>query len=199
MFPPIAPLFSQKHILRARMTAERAQASAARPDASRHAAAKFIASIPLSRAEVVALYAPIKDELDTAPLADALRERGHVVALPVILRKGAPLLFRRADAGASLVRGPMGVMEPGRDAAEIAPDIVVCPLLAFSRGGARLGYGAGFYDRTLAALRAKGSAPGGVLAVGYGFGAQEVETLPASGHDAPLDWIITEREAIRAR
>jgi 5-formyltetrahydrofolate cyclo-ligase len=195
MFPPIAPLFSGKQILRERMKAERAKASAARPDAARHAAAKFLSAIPLDSAAVVALYAPLKDELDTGPLAEALAERGLALALPSMVGKRAPLAFRRAPLEATLVRGAFGVMEPGPDAAETRPDIVVCPLLAFSRDGARLGYGAGYYDRTLSALRASG----GVLAVGYGFGAQEIERVPVGKTDEPLDWIVTEREAIRVR
>ncbi len=193
--PIIAPFSTPKGIMRARMKAERARAHAARPDAARHAAARFMASVPLPAGAVVALYAPIKDELDTGPLAEALREKGATLALPVIVKKGAPLLFRRADVDTQLVRGPMGVLEPGPEAEERRPDIVVCPLLAFSRAGARLGYGAGYYDRTLAALRAAG----GVLAVGYGYGAQEAPAIPVSKSDEPLDWIVTEREAFRAR
>lgn len=194
--PIIAPFSSPKGILRERMKAERARVSAARPDAARHAAARFMASIPLPDGAIVALYAPIKDELDTGPLADALREKGFTLALPAIVKKGAPLLFREAGLEAKLVRGPMGVMAPGPEALELRPAIVVCPLLGFSRTGGRLGYGAGYYDRTLAALRASG---GAVTAVGYGFGAQEVQSLPVSKTDEPLDWIVTEREAIRVR
>lgn len=195
MLPPIAPLFSQKHILRERMKAERARAAAARPDAARHAAARFMAAIPVEAGAVVALYAPIRDELDTAPLAEALAERGAHLALPVMAGKRAPLLFRLAPLDAELVKGPFGVMEPRPEQPEAQPEIIVCPLLGFSRDGARLGYGAGYYDRTLRALRASGA----VVAVGFGYGAQEVETLPATKDDAPLDFIVTEREAIRVR
>lgn len=195
MLPPIAPLFSAKQILRERLKAERARASAARPDAARHAAAKFISAIPLAGAAIVALYAPLRDELDTAPLAEALAERGLALALPAVIGRRDPLLFRRAPLDATLTRGAFGVMEPGPDFETVRPDVVVCPLLGFSRGGARLGYGAGYYDRTLAALRASGP----VLAVGYAFGAQEVASIPTSRDDAPLDWIVTEREAIRVR
>ena len=195
MLPPIAPMFSAKQVLRARMKAERKRAAATRPDAAIHVAAKFMATIPLSDGAVVALYAPIGDELSTEPLARALEEHGFALALPAVVGKRAPLVFRLASTDIDLVRGAFGVLEPGPDRHDVRPTIVVCPLLAFSRKGARLGYGAGFYDRTLAALRASGP----VLAVGLGYGAQEAQDLPASATDEPLDWIITEREAIRIR
>ncbi|MBY0421400.1 MAG: 5-formyltetrahydrofolate cyclo-ligase [Parvularculaceae bacterium] len=177
------------------MKAERAAAAKARPDAARHAAARFMASIPLGDGAVVALYASMRDELDTALLAEALRGKGHSIALPVVVKKGMPLAFRRADAGVRLIPGRFGVLEPGPEHETLRPDVVVCPMLAFTRAGDRLGYGAGYYDRTLGELRASGA----VLAVGYAFGAQEIEKLPTTPQDAPLDWIVTEREAIRAR
>jgi 5-formyltetrahydrofolate cyclo-ligase len=83
-------------------------------------------------------------------------------------------------------------MTPGVEAETVRPMIVVTPLLAFTRAGARLGYGGGYYDRTLAALRAEGD----VLAVGFAYAAQEVPRIPKSRGDEPLDYIVTEREAI---
>ena len=194
MLPPIAPFCSPKHILRERMKAERAKAFAARPDAARHAAARFIAGIDPRPDAVIAVYAPIKDELDTGPLVEALRDRGCALALPVIVRRGAPLAFRRFEPGDQLAAGPLGVMQPAPEAAEVAPDTVVTPLLGWSRQGGRLGYGAGYYDRTIRALRQRGQ----IIVVGYGFGAQETDRLPMGPSDERLDWIVTEREAIRA-
>jgi len=194
MLPPIAAFLSPKGILRERMKAERRSAAAARPDAARHAAANFLARIPPDPGVVIALYHPIKDELDTGPLAAALLERGARLALPVSSAKNAPLAFRLHDGAAPLVEGRHGEMTPPPEAPIVRPDIVVAPLLAFTRRGDRLGYGGGYYDRTLAALREAGD----VLAVGFGYGAQQVDALPSSPLDQKLDWIVTEREAMKA-
>lgn len=193
MLPPIAPLLSPKHVLRERMKAERARAFAARPDTPKFAAANFLSAISVVPGAIVSLYAPIQTELDTTPLAAALRERGARIALPVVVGRRDPLVFRLVEADAPLLQGPLGVPEPAPEAAEARPDIVVAPLLAFTRDGARLGYGAGHYDRTIRLLRETGD----VLVVGYAFGAQGVERLPTGPQDEPLDWIVTEREAIR--
>lgn len=193
---PIKGVFDPKGPLRARMTAER-RAIAASGDAktlARHAAGAFIRDIPMPDSAIVALYHPIRDELDTEPLFDALTEKGFDIALPVTPKRKAPLMFRRFRTGDALVEGRYGVMTPAEDAAEVTPHIVVAPLLGFTRAGDRLGYGGGYYDRTLAARRAGGN----VLAVGYGFARQELERLPVAPNDEPMDWIVTERGAIRA-
>jgi 5-formyltetrahydrofolate cyclo-ligase len=192
ILPPITPSFASKEILRMKMMAERRAAAEARPDAARHAARQFLANVPLPEGAVVSLYYPINSEIDTKPLAAALIERGYRIALPVVVTKRGPLKFRAFRDGDPLIEGRYGIMTPAADAPETHPMLVVTPLLAFARNGARLGYGGGFYDRTLAELRAKGD----VLAVGYAFGAQEVDRMPTSSKDQRLDWIVTEREAI---
>ncbi len=141
----------------------------------------------------VALYWPIGAELDTMPLIEALRERGHVCALPVVAQRAARLIFRVWRRGAPLVAAGHGTRAPPADAPTIVPDIVVTPLLAFDRRGYRLGRGGGYYDRTLAALRAAGP----VLAVGVGFDQQEVTAVPRDDHDQRLDHVITPRRALR--
>jgi 5-formyltetrahydrofolate cyclo-ligase len=113
----------------------------------------------------------------------------------VVAGKGKPLLFRVWRPGMVLKSGAFGLSEPGPDAPEIAPRIVFAPLLAFDRRGNRIGWGAGFYDRTLAGLRAKGP----VTAVGVAYAAQEVAEVPAGAHDQPLDWIATERAVVKLR
>lgn len=173
------------------MKAERRKA--ARSDAADHAAKNFLASVPSAQGAVVGLYHPLKDELGTAPLATALFERGIPLALPAVKERHAPLVFRRYVPGDPLKKGAHGALEPAAHIEELRPSVLVVPLLAFTRRGARLGYGGGYYDRTIAALRAKGP----LLAVGYAFGAQEVPSLPGEAHDAELDWVVTEREAIR--
>ncbi|MFQ5563559.1 MAG: 5-formyltetrahydrofolate cyclo-ligase [Parvularculaceae bacterium] len=193
MLPPIAPFGSAKEILRERMKAERREAAKARPDAAEHAARLFLEHIPVSEGAAVSLYYAIGSELDTTPLMKALTERKAILALPVVMRKKQPLIFRRYTPGDTLVRTGFGLMTPAPNKETVIPEIVVTPLLAFTRNGGRLGFGGGFYDRTLAKFREKES----ILVVGYAYGAQEVDALPLTPLDQPLDWIITEREAIR--
>lgn len=137
----------------------------------------------------------MKHELDTEPLVAALIERGMTIALPVVETKQAPLAFRRYRPGDDLGPGSYGELAPQETAERLTPETLVVPLLGFTRAGARLGYGGGYYDRTLEKLRKTHK----ILAVGYAFGAQEVDALPLTPLDQPLDWIVTEREAIRAR
>lgn len=194
MLTPLSPFLSKKHVLRERMKAERRRAAETRPDAARHAARIFLDSVPIPDGAVVSLYYPLADELDTGPLAEALNERGVALALPVVDRKDAPLTFRRWAPGDALVKGRHKTMTPDAGAEAVDPDIVVTPLLAFTRDGGRLGYGGGYYDRTIEALRARKP----VLAVGYAFGVQQVDALPLAPLDQPLDWIVTERGAVQA-
>jgi len=139
----------------------------------------------------VALYRPLADEADPQPLADMLGVR-HILSLPVVTARGAPLVFRRWAPGDPLAADALGVPAPVADAPEVTPDAVVCPLLAFDRAGGRLGFGGGYYDRTLALLKGRGP----LVAVGFAYAVQEVPSVPVEPHDARLDWIVTEREAI---
>jgi 5-formyltetrahydrofolate cyclo-ligase len=111
----------------------------------------------------------------------------------VVVRRGLPLLFRAWRPGQALVAGSFGVPRPDKDQPERTPRVLIVPLLAFDRAGYRLGYGGGFYDRTLAGLRAQGEA----LAIGVGFAVQEAPRVPRDGMDARLDWVVTEREALQ--
>lgn len=137
----------------------------------------------------VALFAPFRDEIDTFPLARLLRDAGADVALPVIVGRDRPLLFRLWRAEDPLApEGTYAIPTPAADAPEVIPDDLIVPLAVFDRTGARIGYGAGYYDRTLALLRA-GRA---VRAFGLAFACQETATIPAEPHDEPLDGMITE-------
>jgi len=147
----------------------------------------------LPAAGSVSAYAPMGDEADPIPLLEALAARGHPTGLPVTPRERAPLLFRRWAPGDELVPARFELREPPASAPVFEPDILLVPLLAFDRAGHRLGYGAGYYDRTLGALRAKKP----ILAVGVAYAGQEVDALPAEPHDEKLDWVVTEREARR--
>jgi len=192
MPPPTRPFLEKKKALRLQMEGERKVAAGARPDAAVHAARHFMANIRLPENSVVSLYYPMRDELATEPLLDALAEKGATTALPVIAEKNAPLAFRQFAPGDALVRSVFNTMTPLENAALLTPDIVVVPLLAFTRAGDRLGYGGGYYDRTLENRRRQG----GVLAVGYAYSAQEVDAIPVSPLDQPLDWVVTEAAAI---
>ncbi|OWJ64412.1 5-formyltetrahydrofolate cyclo-ligase [Inquilinus limosus] len=150
-------------------------------------------AIPLPPGGVVSGYLPIDDELDPLPLLRAVIGRGHHACVPVVQGRGQPLVFRDWTPEAPLVEGVFGVSVPAPSAPERVPDLLFVPLLGFDRKGFRMGYGAGFYDRTLAGLRARKP----VLAVGIGYAGQEVTAVPVGLHDEALDWIVTDREAIR--
>ncbi|MEL6111671.1 MAG: 5-formyltetrahydrofolate cyclo-ligase, partial [Pseudomonadota bacterium] len=114
------------------------------------------------------------------------------LAMPVVVAKGAPLSFRPWAPGTAEIEGAFGARIPADETA-VVPGALIVPLVAFDTRCARLGYGGGFYDRTLAKLRRAGP----VTAIGYAYGAQEVDALPTGRLDEPLDWIVTERGAFR--
>ena len=142
---------------------------------------------------IIAGYWPLPDELDLRPLLAALDGLGRSCSLPVTAGVDGLLTFRRWRTGDELVPGAYGISEPGPGASLVTPALVITPLLAVDRVGYRLGYGAGYYDRTLALLRRAGP----VEAVGVGFAAQLVDHVPHDGADQRLDWVITEHGAIR--
>jgi 5-formyltetrahydrofolate cyclo-ligase len=172
---------------------------AALPDELRRsfAARAAEAGMALARrhgSRIAAAYWPIRGEADPLPLLVALAAGGVTTALPVVEGRGRPLIFRRWRAGNPLMPGPMGLQEPSADSPATHPDLLFVPLAAFDRAGHRIGYGAGYYDATLAALAAKQP-----LAVGLAFSTQEVASIPAEPHDHPLAFVITERETIECR
>src|SRR5262249_8415537 len=135
---------------------------------------------------------PIRDELAPRPAMLAFAQRGHRLALPTSMAKGEPLVFRAWSPGDPLAPDIMGIQAPLPGAPEVVPWLVLVPMLAFDCSCRRLGYGAGFYDRTLAMLRAGL----GTLAVGLAFDAQEVECVPVAEGDEPLDQVVTEKHVI---
>jgi len=187
--------------LKASLRREAAARRAAIPPERRHAAAgavaRHAASIaPHGEGAVVSGYAAIGDELDAFPALAGLHGLGITLALPVVVGRGAPLLFRRWRPGDPLTAsGRFAIREPSSDAAVVEPGILLVPLLAFDESGNRLGYGAGHYDRTLAALRARGR----VLAVGLAFEAQRAPRVPVGPRDQPLDCIVTEEGVVFPR
>ena len=142
-------------------------------------------------AKIASVFWAINDEVATLPLIDGLVARGITTALPVMRGFGKPLEFRAWSPGGPLTEAKWGIMEPV-PAPEVFPDLVFVPLAAFDRAGNRLGYGAGFYDRTLARLRAKQQ----IAAVGVGYGVQEFPAIPTEATDERLDYVLTDREWI---
>ncbi|MEX2617997.1 MAG: 5-formyltetrahydrofolate cyclo-ligase [Alphaproteobacteria bacterium] len=135
---------------------------------------------------------PIGSEANAMPLLRLLGGRGHDMALPIVPRRGEPLDFRRWRPEDPMDTGPFGISEPQSGTPVVEPDLLLVPLLAFDRAGCRLGYGGGYYDRTLARLRARKR----ILAVGVAYAAQECAIVPCEEGDAPLDWVLTESAAI---
>ena len=142
------------------------------------------------RGRPLAGFSPIGTEIDPTPAMTAMAADGPV-CLPVVEGPGRPLRFRAWAPGCEMVEGPFGATVPAAGD-WIVPEVLILPLLAFDRGGGRLGYGGGFYDRTLEALRRAGP----VTAIGFAYALQEDAEVPLEPTDAPLDLIVTEREVI---
>jgi 5-formyltetrahydrofolate cyclo-ligase len=166
------------------------------PAGMRVDAAEIIAVRPFPRVlpagAIVSGFMPLKGEINPIPLMRKLSDAGARLALPVVFGRGKPLVMRAFAFGDPLASGAWGIREPRPDAPEVFPDILLVPLIAFDRNGHRIGYGAGYYDLTIASLRAQKS----VLAVGIAFAAQEIAQVPTTPRDARLDLVLTEREEI---
>ena len=143
-------------------------------------------------AKVVSAYWSIGDEILTLPLLEALAAARLTVALPVTGRLGEALVFRAWKPGDAMAIGKMNIPSPNAEAPVVRPDLLFVPLAAFDRRGHRIGYGAGFYDRSLAALRTQKP----IVAIGVAYAAQEVPYVPHEAHDQALDFVLTERELI---
>lgn len=176
----------------------RAVSDAAGPGASAMFADSFFSvagDLGIHSGSVVAGYWAMADEFDVRPTLERLvLEDGVIGALPVVIENNAPLIFRQWRPGLRLESGEFGTHHPPESVPECVPDVVLVPLLAFDRTGYRVGWGGGFYDRTLQQLRNR---PEGVIAVGTAFAGQEVDAVVHDDLDQPVDWVITERGAIR--
>lgn len=137
---------------------------------------------------VLAGYMPMRTEIDCLPAMAAHCRAGGRVCVPVIPGMAQPLRFHEWTPETEMVEGAFKALIP-QGGVELTPTVLIVPLLAFDRRGYRLGYGGGFYDRTLEGLRARGT----VTAIGFAFAAQEVETVPTEPTDQPLDMIVTEQ------
>ena len=169
----------------------RAGLGSRRAELSVRICAQFLAAVPIPPDAVVSSYWAIGDEADPAALERELRGRGHRIVLPRVAGRKLPLDFHLWEAGAKLVRGGFGLSEPSREWPKLAPDVLIVPLLAFDAQGYRIGYGAGYYDRSIAGLRQVKH----VIAAGFAFAAQEFAAVPHVEHDERLDWVATDRGA----
>ncbi|MCV2880605.1 5-formyltetrahydrofolate cyclo-ligase [Actibacterium sp. XHP0104] len=154
------------------------------PERAAAAAEHLYQALLPHQGKVISGYAAMRSEVDPMP---ALARLDAQICLPVVVGKAQPLAFREWRPGTEMVEGAFGAMIPAHGA-ELEPQVLVVPLAAFDGRGLRLGYGGGFYDRTLEKLRAAGP----VLAVGFAFAGQRVAALPPDPHDQPLDLIVTE-------
>ncbi len=185
-------LIDDKRILRGTMLAWRSTlAEAERRAAAEGLLATFKRERPFEGPAIVSGFWPIKEEIDIRPLLIELFNQGCQVALPVVPGKGQRLLFRAWRPGDPLEEGVFGTLQPLSRREVVEPAALLVPLLACDANGWRLGYGGGFYDRTLAALRAKG----GITAVGVGFDGQLVPDVPHGPQDERLDWLLTDQRA----
>ena len=185
-------LIDDKRTLRSAMLAWRQ----ALGDAERRAASDGLLGMlrherPIETPCTVSGFWPIKDEIDIRPLMIELHNQGCQLALPVVQGSGQPLLFRAWRPGDPLEAGMFGTLQPSARREAIEPDALIVPLLACDADGWRLGYGGGFYDRTLALLRQRRP----VTAMGVGFDAQFVPEVPHGPSDQRLDWLLTDKRA----
>jgi 5-formyltetrahydrofolate cyclo-ligase len=172
----------------ARKLARTKRAALINPDAPMRLAEAVLAHLTPAPGAIIAGYWPMGEEMDPRALMLAFAARGHVLALPVTPPRGQPLSFRAWEPGAALRAGPMGTSEPVAGD-ELRPDVLLVPMLAFDRAGRRLGYGGGYYDRTLAALP-------GAKAIGIAYAGQEMPEVPAGPQDFCLPLIATEAGVI---
>ncbi|MBS1066896.1 5-formyltetrahydrofolate cyclo-ligase [Gluconobacter kondonii] len=177
--PQISEIDVLKKSLRRKMAEYRQGLSSENEEKLRGFLLKEILAQP---ARKIAAVWPLAEEVDLRPLCHALSEAGRQVLLPETTPKGSPLIFRRWTPSSSMIAGRFGTSHPEGEIE--VPDLVLVPFLAFDRSGYRLGYGGGYYDRTLAALN--------VPAIGFGFAGQQIDAVPTGPYDIPLKTIVTE-------
>ncbi len=143
------------------------------------------------KAKKIAAYFPIDSELDCLPLVQELRKRGGEILLPFIIEDNKNMVFRLWQENEQLKNGLYGIKTPNDNAPILAPDLIILPLLAFDKKGARVGYGKGFYDRAIAELKFN------PVLVGYAYSVQEIDYIESESHDIGLDFIVSEKEVRR--
>ncbi len=147
-----------------------------------------------SGARTVSGFLPIADEIDILPTLRQLGSNGYQTCLPVVIAKNQPLVFRIWKEGDAIAPGPLKTHHPLSSALEVLPDILLVPLLAFDTAGYRIGWGGGFYDRTLAKLMAL---PHKAIAIGVAYDGQARDDIPVDTYDMPMDFIATEKQILK--
>ncbi len=171
---------------RAELLRARAALSAeAYEDKSRAVIERLLSRFGNLAAGVVGAYSPFRGEIDPGSFLESVTARGGAVALPVVVGRDLPLVFRLWEPGDAMEAGVMGIPHPALDQ-RVEPDVLIVPLVGFDAGGYRLGYGGGYYDRTLAAARKK------PVTIGIGFELARLETIYPQPYDVPLNFIVTE-------
>ncbi len=160
-------------------------------DAAHVLARRVLLHVAFRPGDIVAGYWPDDGEIDPRPLLAALIERGIALTLPAIHRRGAAPVFRRWQPGEALIPDQVGMLSPGAAAEPLAPDVMLVPLVAFDSACNRLGRGAGYMDRAIAALRP------GARTVGLAWADQCAGSVPTAAHDRPLEIVVTERGVFR--
>jgi len=176
-----------KQEIRKKLIAERL---AVAPETARNFAVSIIPKLLglIPSGAVVAVYAPMRGEIDVMPALRELAARGHRVCLPVI-KDGKTLEFREFSPDSTLIAGKFGALCPPENAEVLTPDVLIVPLVGFDAAGNRLGYGGGYYDVTISALRAQNKL---LKTIGVAYSFQRVENLPTEAHDEKLDVVVTE-------
>ena len=141
-------------------------------------------------------FIPYRSEIDVTAMMAELLKQGYITCLPIVTGKNQPLTFRQWQPGDKTQKGVWNIPVPLLTAPTIEPDILLVPLLAFDRRGFRLGYGGGFYDRTIEKLKQTKSTKS-IVTIGVAYSAQEVTNVPKDNHDQQLDWILTEKGPIK--
>jgi 5-formyltetrahydrofolate cyclo-ligase len=170
------------------MIAARRTVLATQPHLSSSIADRFTNNHINYKGKIVALYKALESEISLKAVAQQLTAQGIALALPVVTGKNQPLQFRRYRWGDTLKPGVWQIPEPLSDQPEVIPNLLLIPLLAFDAMGNRLGYGGGYYDRTLRQLRAQSS----ITAIGVALDCQELPQVPTAPHDEKLDAVLTE-------
>ncbi|MGJ3648868.1 5-formyltetrahydrofolate cyclo-ligase [Sphingomonas sp. GlSt437] len=191
--PPPHPSADPPESHAAAKAAMRREMLARREDFAGRAPPPFVAPAPLLAllrdAKVVAGYVAMAGEADPAPLLTTAHAHGCTLALPHVTTRAEPMRFLRWSPGEALIPGPFGLRQPAADQPELTPDLLLIPLVAFDARGHRLGHGAGYYDRALAALPR-------AARIGIAWSIQQVPQVPVDPWDVPLHAILTETDWI---